>query len=179
MTNRRVRITSGEFGGRFIETAPTLRATADLVRKALFDILGDLVLDKTFLDLFAGSGSVGFEALSHGAAQATFIEKNREHFQLIKKNALTLRVVDRCIIRQMDVSAFIEANQTAYDIIFADPWYEEPLDISGWTSPNLLAPDGMIIVEQNKHSKLITGEGLRVLNQKRYGDTTLTFFVRA
>lgn len=176
---KRVRITSGEFGGRFIETAPTLRATSDLVRKALFDILGDLIVDKTIVDLFAGCGAVGFEALSRGAAQATFIENNRAHFQLIKKNALTLAVVNKSVIRMMDVKAFVEANQQPYDFIFADPWYEEVLDISTWASPNLLAPDGIIIVEQSKRNEPIVGPDLRVLNQKRYGDTTLTFYVRA
>lgn len=175
----RVRITSGEFRGRFINTAPSLRATSDLVRKALFDILGDLVVNKSFADLFAGAGSVGFEAISRGASKVTFIENNREHAELIKKNAKSLEVGDRVMVRTMDVASFIEANQEPYDFIFADPWYEDTLDISRWASPKLLAPEGIIIIEQSKHNEPVVGDSLRVLNRKRYGDTTLTFYTRA
>ena len=175
----RIRITSGELGGRFIKTLPDLRPTSELVRKAIFDILGDAVQGHTFLDLYAGSGSVGFEALSRGVTQATFIDSSPSHIQLIKSNALELSLVGQSIIRKMDVSGFLEANQTPYDFIFADPWYETILDITAWDSPNLLAPEGMIIVEHDTKVEPISGDNLRVLNRKRYGGTALTFYVRA
>jgi 16S rRNA (guanine966-N2)-methyltransferase len=175
----RVRITSGDLGGRFIKTVSSLRPTSDLVRKALFDILGDLVEGTTWLDLYAGSGAVGLEAISHGASQATLVDNNREHIQQIKNNAETLGVADRCVIRSSDVSAFLESNQTLYDFVFADPWYEEKLDITNWLTRPLLTENGMIIVEHNQRNQPTFGPDLRILNSKRYGDTTLTFYTRA
>jgi 16S rRNA (guanine966-N2)-methyltransferase len=172
----RVRITSGQFGSRFIKTLPDLRPTSELVRKAIFDILGNQIEDARFLDLFAGSGSVGFEALSRGAKQATFIDNQSAHHQLLKSNAKTLAVEDLAIIRKMDVAAFLEANQTPYDIIFADPWYKDRLDISNWNRPELLTPHGLVIVEHDPKTEPTHGDGFRILNRKRYGDTALTFY---
>lgn len=175
----RIRLTGGTLSGRFIKTIPSLRPSPEIARKALFDILGPSVEDKHFLDLFAGSGAIGLEALSRGATRATFIDKAKEHYQLIKSNANEIGVSDKSIIRMMDVDSFLEANQFPYDIIFADPWYEEPLDISGWDRPELLAEDGIIVVEHRKDTDPIFGDKLRLLNKKRYGDTTLSFFTRS
>lgn len=175
----RVRITSGEYGGRFIKTLPTLRPTSDLVRKALFDILGETVQDANFLDLFAGCGAVGLEAISRGARQATFIDNDRAHTQLIKENCTSLGAEHQTIVRQMDVKNFLDANQTSYDIVFADPWYKEPLDLTDWKIDPLLSESGMIIVEHDNKTEPLPGPLLRQLNRKRYGDTTLTFYTRA
>lgn len=175
----RVRITGGQFGGRFIKTLPSLRPTSDLVRKAVFDILGDKIEGANFLELFSGSGSVGIEALSRGAARVLMIEKNRAHYQLIKENLAELKsnLADSAAVRQMDVKDFIGANQYPYDIIFADPWYEDELDITGWET--LLAPNGILILEHSSRVPAPENPQLTNINHKRYGDTALTFYLHA
>ena len=175
----RLKITGGRLSGRFIKTIPSLRPSPEIARKALFDILGPVIEGKQFLDLFAGSGAIGFEALSRGATRATFIDKDRSHYQLIKDKAADLEVSDLSIIRMMNVDSFLEANQFPYDFIFADPWYEEALDITNWDNPNLLADNGIIIVEHRNNTEPIYPDTLKLLNRKRYGDTVLSFFTRA
>lgn len=175
----RVRITGGQFGGRFIKTLPSLRPTSDLVRKAIFDILGEQIDKANFLELFAGCGAVGIEALSRGAARVLMIEKNRQHYQLIKDNLAGLKdnLADYAAVRQMNVADFISANQVQYDIVFADPWYEDELDITGWE--NLLEAGGILILEHSAKQEAPEHPSLKNINHKRYGDTALTFYLRA
>ncbi len=175
----RVRIIGGQFGGRFIKTLPSLRPTSDLVRKALFDILGQEIEGANFLELYAGCGAVGIEALSRGANQVLMVEKNRSHYQLIKDNLMGLDdpITKRALVRQMDVSDFISANQIKYDLVFADPWYEDELDITGWEE--LLAPEGILILEHSSMNEPPENPNLKNINHKRYGDTALTFYIHA
>lgn len=169
----------GQFGGRFIKTLPSLRPTSDLVRKAIFDILGEEIEGANFLELFAGCGAVGIEALSRGAAKVLMIEKDRSHYQLIKDNLASLDdpPTANAVVRQMDVADFIATNQIQYDIVFADPWYEDESDISGWE--NLLASNGILILEHSVLKAAPTNPHLKNINHKRYGDTALTFYLRA
>lgn len=175
----RVRITGGQFGGRFIKTLPSLRPTSDLVRKAIFDILGQQIAGANFLELFAGCGAVGIESLSRGAGKVLMIEKNRSHYQLIKDNLADLDhpLTQHALVRQMDVNDFISANQIKYDLVFADPWYEDELDITGWE--NLLAPNGILILEHSSLQEAPQNPHLKTINHKRYGDTSLTFYLHA
>ena len=81
-----LRITAGKFKGNLINTLPTLRPAMELVHKAVFDVLNDKVVGANFLELFAGSGAIGIEAISRGATQVLFVEKDRNHYNLIKQN---------------------------------------------------------------------------------------------
>lgn len=175
----RVRITGGQFGGRFIKTLPSLRPTSDLVRKAIFDILTDEIDGANFLELYAGCGAVGIEALSRGASKVLMIEKNRQHYQLIKDNLEELDdpATSHATVRMMDVKDFIGANQLTYDIVFADPWYDDTIDITGWE--NLLSPEGILILEYSSLNEPPQNPNLQIINQKRYGDTALTFYLHA
>ena len=175
----RVRITSGEFGGRFIKTLPSLRPTSDLVRKALFDILGARVIDADFLDLYAGSGAVGFEAVSRGAAHTTLVDDNPHHIKLMRANAAVLQLNDRVSIRQTTAHQFIESSTKPFDIIFADPWYSDHLDIGDWHHPHFLRSDGLIVIEHDVKNPPTYSNDLKILQQKVYGDTALTFYTRA
>ncbi len=156
-----------------------MRPTSDLVRKALFDILGQEIEGANFLELYAGCGAVGIEALGHGANQVLMVEKNRSHYQLIKDNLADLNdpLTKRALVRQMDVSDFISANQIKYDLVFADPWYKDELDITGWE--NLLAPKGILIIEHSSMNEPPENLNLKNINHKRYGDTSLTFYIHA
>jgi len=172
-----VRITSGQFKGRLINALMTLRPAMELVRKAVFDVSGDKIVGANFLELYAGSGAVGIEALSRGAVKAVFIEKDRAHYNLIKQNINKLGLTDQATVRMMLVEDFIAANQYPYDIVFADPWYEDELDITGWEK--LLAKDGVLVIEHSSATEPPTNPHLRIWNNKRYGDTALTFYTHA
>jgi 16S rRNA (guanine966-N2)-methyltransferase len=174
----RVRITGGEFGGRFIKTLPTLRPTSDLVRKALFDILGDLVEDKTFLDLYAGSGAVGIEALSRGASHATFIENSKNHVKVINDNLESLNLRPYATVRLASVDTFLDNQKDGFDIIFADPWYQEGITPEKYSSA-LLNQKGILVVEHHSKFEPPTLKDLQVINHKVYGDTALTFYTTA
>lgn len=170
----KLRITGGTLRSRTIDTLPTLRPMMDKVRKALFDILFDRVKGANFLDLFAGSGAVGIEAISRGASRAVLIDNDKDHYTLIKKNINKLGVADNVAVRMMRVEDFIDANEYPYDIIVAAPWYKDTLDITGWEK--LLAEDGILVVEHETNMKAPTASTLRIINTKRYGGTTLTFY---
>ncbi len=174
----RVRITGGEFGGRFIKTLPTLRPTSDLVRKALFDILGGLVEDKTFLDLYSGSGAVGIEALSRGATSATLVENSKAHVNVIKDNLKTLNLAEYATVRLASVDTFMERLDQPFDIIFADPWYQEGIKPESF-SAKMLSPKGIFILEHHSKMEAPALQDLKAINHKSYGDTALTFYTPA
>lgn len=174
----KIRITSGKYRGRFIKTLPDLRPTSELVRKAIFDILGQSLDGKSFLDLYAGSGAVGFEAISRNALVVTLVDNISNHTKLIKDNAISLDVLDQIMVHNLGVENFLKQNKTKFDLIFADPWYESPLDLSTWDIPTLLNPEGVVIVEHDKKHPPIPNDQLKILSQKSYGNTALTFFTQ-
>ncbi len=126
----RLRVVAGRFGGRRLERprgAPT-RPTADRVREALFSMLGDVDGDRV-LDLFAGSGALGIEALSRGAASAVFVERDARAAAAIKRNLESLGVEAR--VARQDVLGFLGREQGPFDLVFCDPPYDSASRLSG------------------------------------------------
>ena len=149
-----IRITGGENRSRLLETPNTTltKPTMDKVRAAVFNALGDSVKNSRVLDLFAGSGSYGFEALSRGAKFATFVDSSFEAIKAIKKNAANLDRENVEILNK-DVLAFLEQNSQEFDIIFADPPYK--LDVyesivKTLIERNILASGGIIVLESER-----------------------------
>ena len=121
-----IRIIAGEFGGRRIKTPATdkVRPTADRVREAWFSILQGAIPGARVLDLFAGSGALGFEALSRGAVSVDFVEKHTASLRVIHANVDILNVADHVTIHRTDAIRFAERlPPDAYDVAFADPPY--------------------------------------------------------
>ena len=118
-----MRITAGEFGSRTLKVPDTdIRPTQDRVREAVFSSLGDLVIDARILDLYAGTGSYGLEALSRGAASAHFVEKNLKTTKILRENIEMLGLeASRTAIHQQDVATFLGGRSAFYDLIFIDP----------------------------------------------------------
>ncbi|MBI4845565.1 MAG: RsmD family RNA methyltransferase [Candidatus Omnitrophica bacterium] len=121
-------IISGELKGRTLKQPKdkNVRPTRELVRKAVFDVLGEFILDKEVLDLFSGSGAFGFEALSCGAKSVTFVEKNFLCQKVIKENMDLCGVQDRCALIERDVFQslpLLEKRKQLFGIVFADPPY--------------------------------------------------------
>ncbi|MEO6068469.1 MAG: 16S rRNA (guanine(966)-N(2))-methyltransferase RsmD [Gemmatimonadales bacterium] len=167
-----MRIVAGLYGGRRL-VAPKgdiARPTQDRVREAWFSILGDAVLDARVLDLFAGSGALGLEALSRGAASAEFVEKARASLLALEANIAALRVGDVARIRKGDALKVAEALVPgSYDLVFADP----PYDLGA--GPELVAlfrarPFCRILSIEHRATEQLAGDDTR-----RYGDSAVTF----
>jgi 16S rRNA (guanine966-N2)-methyltransferase len=126
-----MRIIAGQRRGHKIDgpraTADT-RPTSDFVRESLFNILGDLVVGRLAIDLFAGTGALALEALSRGADRAIFVERNRETVKLIHRNIAILRYEDRCHVRHADAYRWAHSFRPLDDrpiVVFLDPPYRE------------------------------------------------------
>jgi 16S rRNA (guanine966-N2)-methyltransferase len=182
-----VRIIAGTFRGRRLKSPPSLevRPTLDRLRETLFNIIADRVNGAIFLDLCAGSGAVGIEALSRGAAHVTFVERSRKMSQLIKANLDLCRVQEsEAAIVQLGALEFVRrasrGHRQSWDVVFFDPPYDsnyvEIMDLLGHT-PHLFNADALLIAE-HYHKKDLPAElgkmvRTRVLKQ---GDSALSFY---
>ena len=183
-----MRIISGKYRGRKLKTPPSLktRPTSDRLRETLFSILAPRIEGARFLDLCAGSGAVGIEALSRGAAQVTFVDRSRKMYALIETNLKMLNVVDYEIdVVSKEVLEFLRKHakqeDEPFDIMFFDPPYatdyEDLLDYIGEHAARLLAENGVIVVEHHKKKDLpIEFGGLRRYRVVKQGDSSLSFY---
>src|SRR5881396_2685570 len=167
-----LRIIAGEFKGRRLKTPTTdkVRPTSDRVREAWFSILQQSIPDARVLDLFAGSGALGFEALSRGAVAVDFVEHHQASLAAIRDNAATLKVEDRVTIHRMDALRFAERLQPAqYDVAFADPPYAT--DHAARLADLFRAtPFARVFSIEHAPDRDVPGDDTR-----RYGDTAITF----
>jgi len=179
-----VRVISGSARGLKLNTPSDdrVRPTTDRVKESMFNIVQDWVYDSQVLDLFAGSGALGIEALSRGASQAVFCDNSLDSIKIIKSNIEKARVVDRSQIVSGDFKRCLrdmEAKNQSFDMIFVDPPYyeglfEEVLDTI--RSCKILKKDGIVIVEHDAKKPIGQVEGLEVYKEKKYGITMLTFY---
>jgi RNA methyltransferase, rsmD family len=179
-----VRVISGSARGLKLNTPgdDRVRPTTDRVKESMFNIIQDWVYDSQVLDLFAGSGALGIEALSRGASQAVFCDNSLDSIKIIKSNIEKARVADRSQIVSGDFKRCLrdmEAKNQSFDMIFVDPPYyeglfEEVLDTI--SSCKILKKDGMVIVEHDAKKPIGQVEGLEVYKEKKYGITMLTFY---
>ncbi len=174
----RVRLIAGEFGGRFIDCPDTSRThpMGERIRSSLFNILGD-VSGMQVLDAFAGSGAVGLEALSRGAAMVTFVEKDRIAQKVIGQNIELLGVADRSKLIKASVSSWSEtADSQLYDLIVADPPYHD-LQLSTVAKlVRYLKPQGLMVLSQPGRESVPTVNGVVVVDNRSYGDAALAFY---
>ncbi|MDQ4068917.1 MAG: 16S rRNA (guanine(966)-N(2))-methyltransferase RsmD [Actinomycetota bacterium] len=168
-----MRVVAGLAGGRRLE-APAgrkVRPTSERVREALFNALGSLhaVEGATVLDLFAGTGALGIEALSRGAASAVFVDADAQAVSAVKANLVATGLADRGRVVQADVLRYLaDGRAEAVDIAFADP----PYAFDGWPALLAVVPARLLAIEARAHVAL--GEGWDPLRSKRYGDTVVT-----
>lgn len=184
-TTAQTRITAGEWRGRALVTPRSgreLRPTTSMVRLALFNILGDAVRDAEFLDLYAGAGTVGFEALSRGARRVTFVERDRAAVDCIAASAEKLRCQDRVSAQQAEVVAWLRANPRATEragIAFLDAPYRD--EASADHSLRLLGehPPALVVCEHHRAHRLPDRTGrLARVRESTYGATRLTILRR-
>ncbi len=177
-----MRVIAGEMGGRRIK-APKghrTRPTADRVREALFSAVAPWLRGAQVLDLYAGSGAVGIEALSRGAAWAVFVESDARAVQVIRENLAALKVADHARLIRSDALRAIAGLASAgnrFDLIFLDPPYRTPLEpvLARLEGAGLLAETGLVVVQHFSKTALPQLKGWTHWKAKRYGETTLTF----
>jgi 16S rRNA (guanine(966)-N(2))-methyltransferase RsmD len=172
-----MRVIAGQWGGRRLQAPPgaDTRPTADRVREALFSVLGTRVEGARVLDLFAGSGALGIEALSRGAAEATFVERAGPALKAIRANLEALGA--DAPVRRTDALRFLGTASAAarqYDLVFLDP----PYGLAGRLGreltaslPAVLAPGAVVVVESDRRAPLELE--LPVHDERRYGDTLI------
>ncbi|MGB7978128.1 MAG: 16S rRNA (guanine(966)-N(2))-methyltransferase RsmD [Chlamydiales bacterium] len=178
-----LKIIAGKWKGRALKTPKggSTRPTQGMLREAIFNICQNEVGGARFLDLFAGSGAMGLEALSRGAAHATFIEQNRQAIACIKENIGILKGEAETSIVGMEASRAVEllARQKAlFDLIYIDPPYDIGFDIK--PAAQLLAPGGTLFLEERRHPKRgrpTAGIGtLQCKETRRFGAALITLF---
>ena len=167
-----IRVIAGEFRSRRLRTpaGDKTRPTAERVREAWFNILQRPVRSARVVDLFAGSGALGLEALSRGASTADFVETHRAALAALKANITALKVTDRTTIHRVDALKFAGALQPGqYDVAFADPPYESDAP-ARLVALFRVVPFARVLSIEHAADHLIPGDDTR-----RYGDTAVTF----
>lgn len=182
-----MRIIAGAFKGRRL--APVkgrIRPTAAKVREAVFSILGPAVVGAKVLDLFAGTGALGIEALSRGAAAAVFVEDHPESLKVLRRNLADLGLADRTTVWPLPVTTALKqlAGQgEPFGLAFLDPPYgggAAVAALTGLAAPNLLAPGARVVVEHSRRESLPEACGaLAQISVRRYGDTQVAFYLMA
>lgn len=171
-----MRVISGSRRGHTIEAPPGrgTRPTSDRVRENIFNILGPIE-DADVLDLYAGSGAMGIEALSRGAASAVFVERDQAAVRAIERNLDKLRL--RGTVLRQDAIAVLAAEKRKYDLVFVDPPYEMYADLQPRLArylPSVLAEDGVVVVETDK--RVEPDLPLEQRTSRTYGSARVTVY---
>lgn len=181
-----MRIITGSAKGAKLKAPHGLatRPTADRVKESLFNILGDIVVDANVLDLFAGTGNLGLEALSRGAKAAVFVDHGSESISIIKENAIHTKLLEQTEIHRNDVlralDKFVQTNRS-FDLLFCDPPYEKGFVqaiLQKLDQHPIMAPNGIVVIEHSRH-ELVEGEweNLQLRRTERYGATLVSFLL--
>jgi 16S rRNA (guanine(966)-N(2))-methyltransferase RsmD len=183
-----MRILSGEARGRRLQTpkpTPTVRPILARIKKSLFDIIRPRLKGSRFLDLYAGTGAVGLEALSEGAASASFVEKDPMCIRLLEANIASFGYKEKSRVNRRDVVRDLSFLPPPFDIIFMGPPYvNEQKNPLALTTPslaavfkaNLLAEKGVIVAQHHKKEEVaLPSETWEIFRTERYGDTVLDF----
>lgn len=183
-----MRVVAGSARGRQLKgpKGPGTRPVMDRVKTALFDILAPRIRDTRFLDLFAGTGGIGIEALSRGAAAATFIELGPEALKLVRENLTITRLAARAEVLRADAFAFLErarASGRRYDIIYvAPPQYQgmAARAVTRLDAAPLTEPGGLVIAQidprERRDLDTLALQHLQPYDERRYGSTLLVFY---
>jgi len=194
-----VRVISGIARGRHLRAAADTRPTADLIKGAIFSMLEALAYKRGFepdeeegdfaaarawprvLDLFAGSGGLGIEALSRGARSAEFIEQDREAARILASNLRSARVDDRARVHQAPVSIGLRSVRGPVDLVFADPPYADhdvlTDTVKALSAPGMLEPTSVVVLEQGWDTEPPESVGhLALLSTRRHGRTRITLY---
>jgi 16S rRNA (guanine966-N2)-methyltransferase len=174
-----LRIVAGKYGGRTIK-APSGGLThpmSERIRGSLFNILSEKVVGAIVLDAFAGTGSLGLEAMSRGAKCATFIERDKLANRILDENIKTLGLENNVMRGRMGLSTWIDDNLSdLYDIIFVDPPYNDMQFAVVSKLANILSDSGVLILSHSKRVIVPNFDGLKLVDHRNYGDAEISFY---
>jgi 16S rRNA (guanine(966)-N(2))-methyltransferase RsmD len=194
-----IKIISGEYKGRLLKAPKNIRPILAQIKKSVFDILTPYLKDCLFLDLYAGSGAVGLEAISRGARYCVFVEKEKSSLKVLSQNVISLNCQDRCYIIKADILKdlyWVEKSREVlkirfcrdrFDIIFIGaPYVErkgEDVVLTNFSSPtidiignsDLLSSKGILVVQHSK-KEVVQTKKFVCYRQQQYGDTIVSFF---
>lgn len=177
-----MRVITGSARGRRLTTPVGLdtRPTSDMTKEAVFSILQNEVENSDMLDLFAGSGQMGIEALSRGAKSATFIDSDQKAIAAVKENLKACGLMDRSKVAMMDSLSYIKNTNSKFDIVFLDPPYNQKLiDAVLPYVANCMKEGGVILCETEKQEVLPTEAGNYFMAKEyRYGKAKITMYRR-
>lgn len=180
-----MRVIAGAAGGRRLKNPPPgVRATSDLVRGAIFDALASQDADLSrVLDLYAGSGALGIEALSRGAGHCDFVERNAAAASVIAENLRLLRLEDQAKVHKLAVERAAERLHEPYSLVLADPPYDDEAAraaVGAVAGSSLVAPDATLVLELSSRNEAPETLGpLRLVWSRRHGDTQVAIYRRA
>ncbi len=180
---RGAEISGGALRGRKIRIPQGIRPTQGIVKRSVFDRLGSLVHGSRFLELFAGSGAVGIEALSRGAREVWFVEKSGKGVRTLRANLKDLGLEPRATVIHGDalkVAASLVQQGKVFDLIFADPPYhfDRYTDLLKLCRHLLVPNEGILILETRKTTEIAEVSGLEKIKEVLLGDTQVTFYRR-
>ena len=182
-----MRVVAGTQKGRRLKepTSPGLRPTSGRVKEALFSMIAERIPNANVLDLYAGTGALGLEAMSRGAQRVVFVDNQAASIQVLRENITRCSLTKDSSIIPQDVQTFLatrspQRHESPFDLVFADPPYEisdlEPL-LNQINSSEQVGTNGLVVIEHFKKATLpLEAGGLRQTRQSRYGDTMLTFY---
>ncbi|HHW13801.1 MAG TPA: 16S rRNA (guanine(966)-N(2))-methyltransferase RsmD [Firmicutes bacterium] len=185
-----MRVVAGRAGGLRLKAVPGrgTRPTTDRVKESVFGILGERCVDAVVLDLFAGTGSLGIEALSRGAARAVFVERDRSALRVLRENLLATGFADRAQVWARDAMAILAGDGSGgggavgpFDLVFLDPPYGSGLAELAvrrlGERADLLSPGAVVVAEHSNHQALPEkAGGLALRRRQRYGETVVSFY---
>lgn len=179
-----MRIIAGKAGRLAIKVPSAVaRPTTDFVRQAIFSIISERIDGARVLDLFAGSGAIGLEALSRGAASCVFVDEHRQSIQVIGENLTKSRLEGARVVKS-DVTSYLKKDTATYDLIFADPpYYKNATDkdhvgllLKSGLIPARLAPGGWFVAEIATTQATPEAEGWELVTRREYGSSTILLY---
>ena len=176
-----MRVIAGRYKGRRLK-APTwdgLRPTSDKLRETLFNILAPRLKGARVCDGYAGTGAVGIEALSRGAAHVTFVEQDRRATALITANVAACDSAADYTVETGDVATLLRRHTAAFDVIWLDPPYDSDSSDALDAAAGALAPGGLVVLERATRRDPGVPASLTRIRDAKSGDSTLTFFTKS
>jgi 16S rRNA (guanine966-N2)-methyltransferase len=175
----RLRVSGGENRGRRLKAPRNIRPTQGMVKQAIFNMVGPSIEGASVLDLFAGSGALGIEALSRGAASVTFVDHQPRGLDILRQNLDVLGLKERAKVVRSDVVRWLEASPDAIKgagFVFLDPPYDDVVLDRALKALDREVENATVLAEHSRRQELPQLSRLKVDRQRRYGDTLVTVY---
>jgi len=169
------RITAGTLKGRKLKVPESARPFTERVKISMFDLISEYIKDAKVLDLFAGSGNLGIEALSRGASYVQFVENDEKSIKVIRENLIGMDLLNQTRVTNLDVFKFLKINKDKFDIIFIDPPFTMDFIMRFEELEKSLAENGIIVLKLEEGNDKYKVQDLEIVYTKKLGTNVLYF----